>query len=53
MTDNASDTIPEIILTRPQKAAQDFSDQIRAVLPMAQIILSPLLQIKFIKPTIN
>ena len=53
MTDNASDTLPEIILTRPQKAAQEFSNQIRAVLPMARIILSPLLQIKFIKPTFD
>ena len=53
MTDNASDTLPEIILTRPEKEAHDFRDHILSKLPEAKIIISPLFTIKFTKPQID
>ena len=53
MTDNASDTLPEIILTRPEKEAHDFRDHILSHLPEAKIIISPLFTIKFTKPQVD
>ena len=53
MTDNASDTLPEIILTRPKKEARDFSDRILSRLPEVKIIISPLITIEFIKPKVD
>ena len=53
MTDNASDTLPEIILTRPEKEARDFSDRILSRLPKVKIIISPLIRIEFTKPKVD
>ena len=47
MTDNASDTMPEIIITRPKKEAHVFNDHILSRLPGVKIIISPLITIKF------
>lgn len=53
MTDNASDTLPEIILTRPEKEARDFSGRILSKLPGIKIIISPLITIEFTKPKVD
>ena len=53
MTDNANDTLPEIILTRPVKEARDFSERILTRLPEVKIIISPLITIKFTTPKVD
>ena len=53
MTDNASNTLPEIVLTRPEKEARDFSNRILSRLPEVKIIISPLITIKFTKPKVD
>ena len=53
MTDNASDTLPEIILTRPEKEARDFGDRILSRLPEVKIIISPLITIKYTQPKVD
>lgn len=53
MTDNASNTLPKIILTRPEKEARDFSNRILSQLPEVKIIISPLITIEYTKPKVD
>ncbi len=53
MTDNARDTLPGIILTRPEKEAHDFRDQILSRLPEVMIIISPLVAIELADPKVD
>ena len=48
MCDNASDNLPEIVLTRPEDGARAFHVLIQDVLPKAKVTKSPLIKIKFI-----
>ena len=53
MTDNATDNLPEIILNRPVEAARAFSVLIQEALPESRVIISPLINIKFLPKRID
>ena len=53
MTDNASNNLPEIILTRPKEVARKFHALIQETLPEAKVIISPLITIDFLPKSID
>ena len=53
MTDNASNNLPEIILTRPKEGARKFHALIQEKLPEAKVIISPLITIDFLPKSID
>jgi uroporphyrinogen-III synthase len=53
MTDNPHDQAAMILLTRPQSGSERFGAALRAQIPEAEILISPLIDIEYICPPPN
>jgi uroporphyrinogen-III synthase len=53
MTDNPHDQAAMILLTRPQSGSESFCAALRAQIPKAEILTSPLIAIKYICAPLN